>query len=48
MIAETAICLVLESPEVAGGIWTPGAALGQKLVDRLAAHAGLVFTDETA
>lgn len=47
MIAETAICLV-RSPEVAGGIWVPGAALGQALIDRLTAHAGLTFKDETA
>ena len=46
IIAETAICLV-QSPEVAGGVWVPGAALGQKLIDRLAAHAGLSFKDET-
>lgn len=46
-IAETAICLVQEAPDVAGGIWVPGAALGQQLVDRLAAHAGLTFKDET-
>jgi len=46
LIAETAICLV-EHPGVAGGIWVPGAALGQALVDRLQAHAGLTFSDET-
>lgn len=46
MIAETAICLVQDAPEVAGGIWTPGAALGQKLVDRLRANAGLTFEVE--
>jgi short subunit dehydrogenase-like uncharacterized protein len=48
LIAETALCLVQERPDVAGGIWVPGAALGQSLVDRLQAHAGLSFTDETA
>ncbi len=46
IIAETAICLV-RTPEVAGGVWVPGAALGQRLVDRLAARAGLTFKDET-
>jgi short subunit dehydrogenase-like uncharacterized protein len=46
LIAETALCLI-EHREVAGGIWVPGAALGQALVDRLQAHAGLTFTDET-
>lgn len=48
LIAETAICLVQERPDVAGGVWVPGAALGQSLVDRLQAHAGLTFRDETA
>jgi short subunit dehydrogenase-like uncharacterized protein len=45
MIAETALCLV-DTPDVAGGIWTPGAALQGKLVDRLEAQAGLKFTLE--
>lgn len=47
LIAETAICLVHERPDVAGGIWVAGAALGQSLIDRLQTHAGLTFTDET-
>ena len=45
MIAETALCLI-ESPDVAGGIWTPGAALQGRLVERLQARAGLAFTVE--
>lgn len=48
LIAETAICLVHERPDVPGGIWVPGAALGQGLIDRLQTHAGLTFRDETA
>lgn len=48
LIAETAICLVHERGDVAGGIWVAGAALGQRLIDRLQAHAGLSFSDETA
>ena len=48
LIAETAICLVHERSDVPGGIWVPGAALGQSLVDRLQTHAGLSFSDETA
>lgn len=47
LIAETAICLVQEASEVPGGIWVAGAALGQRLVDRLQVHAGLTFSDET-
>jgi short subunit dehydrogenase-like uncharacterized protein len=47
MLAEAAICLVKDAPDVPGGVWTPGAAMGKKLVDRLQANAGLTFTDET-
>ncbi|MBX3480967.1 MAG: saccharopine dehydrogenase NADP-binding domain-containing protein [Caulobacter sp.] len=47
IIAETAICLVQDAADVPGGVWVPGAALGQKLVDRLQANAGLTFRDET-
>jgi short subunit dehydrogenase-like uncharacterized protein len=46
MMAETAIQLI-GTPATAGGVWTPGAALGVPLIERLAAHAGLAFTDET-
>lgn len=48
MLAETAICLVKDAPEVAGGIWTPGAALGSRLVERLTRNAGLSFAVEAA
>lgn len=47
MLAETAIALV-NAPDVAGGIWTPGAALQDRLVERLSAHAGLTFEVEAA
>jgi short subunit dehydrogenase-like uncharacterized protein len=42
MIAETALCLV---HDVAGegGIWTPGALMGEVLIKRLEANAGLSF-----
>ncbi len=46
MLAETAIALV-RAPDVAGGIWTPAAALQGRLVDRLQGHAGLTFTIES-
>jgi len=42
MIAETAICLV-RARDVPGGVWTPGAALQGRLLDRLQQHAGLRF-----
>lgn len=44
MIAETALGLAENDGE--GGVTTPGAALGAKLVERLQAHAGLTFTVE--
>ena len=47
MISECAICLLRDIPEVAAGIWTPGAAMGDKLIKRLVDHAGLTFEVET-
>ncbi|MBH1977702.1 MAG: saccharopine dehydrogenase NADP-binding domain-containing protein [Comamonadaceae bacterium] len=46
MIAEAAVCL-LENRSTPGGIWTTAPALGQALIDRLQAHAGLRFAVET-
>ena len=46
MIAECAICLLRDTPEVLGGIWTPGAAMGDRLIKRLVDHAGLTFDVE--
>lgn len=43
MIAESALCLVQDVPDSAGGILTPGAVLGEHLVKRLVAKAGLSF-----
>jgi short subunit dehydrogenase-like uncharacterized protein len=47
MIAECAICLLLDTPDVPAGIWTPGAAMQEKLIKRLVDHAGLTFQVET-
>jgi short subunit dehydrogenase-like uncharacterized protein len=47
MISECAICLLRDTPEVPGGIWTPGAAMGNHLIKRLVDHAGLTFEVET-
>jgi short subunit dehydrogenase-like uncharacterized protein len=47
MISECAVCLLRDTPEVPGGIWTPGAAMGHKLIKRLVDHAGLTFEVET-
>jgi short subunit dehydrogenase-like uncharacterized protein len=46
MIAECAICLLRDTPEVPSGIWTPGAAMGDRLIRRLVDHAGLTFDVE--
>ena len=44
MLAETGIALL--ASDGAGGVWTPGALLGDALIDRLTANAGLTFTVE--
>ena len=46
MISECAICLLRDTPDVPAGIWTPGAAMGHKLIKRLEDHAGLTFEVE--
>jgi short subunit dehydrogenase-like uncharacterized protein len=47
MISECAICLLRDVPDVKGGIWTPGAAMGDRLIKRLTDHAGLTFAVES-
>jgi short subunit dehydrogenase-like uncharacterized protein len=43
MISEAAVCLA-RSPDIAsGGFWTPAAALGSSLIDRLQQNAGISF-----
>jgi short subunit dehydrogenase-like uncharacterized protein len=46
MISECAICLLRDAPEVKPGFWTPGAAMGDRLIKRLVDHAGLSFQVE--
>ena len=48
MLGEAAVCLALDLPKDAlpGGLYTPATALGERLVQRLEAHAGLRFTVE--
>ena len=48
MIAESAVCLQQDAAATAGGIWTPGAAMGLPLMARLQKNAGLSFAVETA
>ncbi len=45
MITECAICL-REMPNIPAGIWTPGAAMGDRLIKRLIDHAGITFDVE--
>ena len=46
MIAESALCLIHDCPELKGGIYTPAPAMGEKLITRLVAHAGMTFSLE--
>ncbi|MES0874327.1 saccharopine dehydrogenase family protein [Sinimarinibacterium thermocellulolyticum] len=45
MLGEAAACLALDVPreQKAGGFWTPATIFGERLIDRLQAHAGLRF-----
>jgi len=46
MIAESAVCLLRNPQAAGGGVWTPAAALGSLLIDRLQRNAGLTFRIE--
>jgi short subunit dehydrogenase-like uncharacterized protein len=48
MIAESALCLARDvgRDKTPGGVWTPGSALGDALIARLTANAGLTFAIE--
>ena len=45
MLAQSALCLAqdISKDDVGGGFWTPASAMGEKLLTRLEAHAGLSF-----
>ena len=44
MLSQAAACLAKDVPaEVAGGFWTPATIMGDALIERLKAHAGLSF-----
>ena len=47
MIAECALCLLRDTPEVPAGIWTPGAAMGDRLIKRLVDHGVMTFKVES-
>jgi short subunit dehydrogenase-like uncharacterized protein len=48
ILGEAAVCLARDVPRntVGGGCWTPASAMGEALVRRLAANAGLSFEIE--
>jgi short subunit dehydrogenase-like uncharacterized protein len=50
MLAESALCLAEDGDmiPVGGGSWTPAAAMGDLLLTRLSAHAGVRFELEPA
>jgi short subunit dehydrogenase-like uncharacterized protein len=44
MLAQAAACLASEVPDsIEGGFWTPATVLGDRLIEKLQAHAGLTF-----
>jgi len=43
MITESALCLVKDCQDLAGGIYTPASSMGKKLIKRLESNAGLTF-----
>ncbi len=43
MLSECAVCLANDDLETGGGIWTPAAAMGEFLLQRLQTNAGLSF-----
>lgn len=46
MLSESAVCLARDHLDVGGGLWTPASAMGDKLLGRLQANAGLSFEVE--
>ncbi|MCB1644498.1 MAG: saccharopine dehydrogenase NADP-binding domain-containing protein [Pseudomonadales bacterium] len=44
MLGESAVCLAKDSLETGGGFWTPATAMGDRLIQRLQANAGMKFT----
>ncbi|MDH4016178.1 MAG: saccharopine dehydrogenase, partial [Actinomycetota bacterium] len=48
MLGQAALCLAAGEATVGGGFWTPAAAMGDALLERLRKHAGLTFEVESA
>jgi len=43
MLSECAVCLAKDDLPTGGGVWTPAAAMGEPLLQRLQKNAGLTF-----
>ena len=43
ILGEAGVCLALDELQVEGGFWTPASAMGEALLKRLPANAGLTF-----
>jgi short subunit dehydrogenase-like uncharacterized protein len=43
MLGESAVCLARNGTAATGGFFTPASALGEPLIERLRANAGLTF-----
>jgi len=46
MLGESAVCLARDELTVSGGLWTPASAMGEALLSRLPANAGVTFEIE--
>jgi short subunit dehydrogenase-like uncharacterized protein len=46
MLGESAVCLARDEITTGGGFWTPAAVMGDPLLERLQANAGLTFAVE--
>ena len=46
MLAQASLCLAFDvsQEQRGGGFWTPATAMGDQLIDRLSAHAGMSFS----
>ena len=44
MLGESAVCLAMNDLPVGGGMWTTASAMGDALIERLQANAGVTFT----
>jgi short subunit dehydrogenase-like uncharacterized protein len=43
MLGESAVCLAKDELDTPGGSWTPASCMGEKLLHRLEANAGMSF-----